>query len=425
MNVYFPTTCSQVETISAIKVNSFEAFHEPIFPAHSTTIAHHHFLQTIFDLSSNRGPQERKGFQNMGKKKTETERPDRLKGYLQKFFCQDIPDYNGLSLNQVPYYNAAEQIVDYLVVDFTPQQFEITHSLPKSGSDIVNNTSTFCYWFNPRYLFFLADLPGLDVSYHKNLCFKLNASTNIATNDFLLILSHIFDRVVLTKLSVDTPLRDTFHVFCDNLSVERLLSVNQQLAPFLEQVRTSQTPVLNIFESSYRRLLIRNEFQKVTTLFFQKVHMVVLHFQQMIVTGIRSDVVHKKRIHPNWTLLDNVVKNNFFDVPKPILAIAEDIDSLATEIHVVEMNPLVDFNVWKQKEEGNHQGATGGTDGSPGNTGPDPVGGSNHMSSLDVNTQSHPKKTLQLGDFMSWSQHNPVKESSQPISWADMCDEET
>lgn len=289
MEIVAMIQCPKVETLPEIRINNVTYSNNTYFLPHSNLAHLQAFLKEILELQS--------------------------KIKLEKYFLQKILEFTGREYSKMKYNNKIYRVINHL-----EKPFIVKKTLFQNGSSIFNNTSIFSSTFHRNNL---KDLISLE---DDHCVFKIGSTTSMASIEFLMLLSYLFDKVELGKTSDDTPFRDTFYVFCTDLDVTKKNNLSKFIQNDLKEIINTKTNIYSIFK---RCQLFNGQFGVFLYAirpFIVKIHIITVYYISELRTAIHTDKKIQARVNPIWTVLDTIVTSMNYSIA-PFAKELEDQDN--------------------------------------------------------------------------------------------------
>lgn len=116
---------------------------------------------------------------------------------------------------------------EFITFDYGHKGFFFNKEKFNKGSYIKN--ITFCYNNNNIFLKLLNIFLIKDIKKNNKFFIKLPSIVSIAVIDILKLLSYIFKKTIVIKALDDSFFKDSFHVFCDDVDVEKYNEIKKYI----------------------------------------------------------------------------------------------------------------------------------------------------------------------------------------------------
>lgn len=225
-----------------------------------------------------------------------------LKKDYFEYFSQNLLNKNeenivDLKKYLIKTYNLNENIIVY---DFSyNNNFFFDKSHFKKGSEVFN--ITYCYCNNYIKAEILKVFLLKKITSDTIFLIKLPSITSIAILEYLKILSYIFLRINLIKLVNDSMFKDSFHVICYKINIERYKIVYEKL----KHINTNN--LHNLYLKKIFHSINLDNYENLETSiknFSKLLFMNVFNFISYITKSIEKDKKIAQRQYENWKLLD-------------------------------------------------------------------------------------------------------------------------
>lgn len=225
------------------------------------------------------------------------------------YFCRKILEKKELDINtlaKIICNREKKNIENIKTFDFSHPDFFIQtqHQNFHKGSDLKN--VTFCYNNTEIYMNMLNIF--LEKKLHKDMIFliKLPSIINCVNIDILQILCYIFDNTILFKIIKDSFFKDSFHVICSNINLNKYETIQSQIKTQLQKkkIKNLNSHHLQLILPSKTTNTVSTFQQSLQEFSFQIINIILTYFFNLQST-LQKDISYASRNEQNWKYLDN------------------------------------------------------------------------------------------------------------------------
>lgn len=197
---------------------------------------------------------------------------------------------------------------DFITFNYGHEGFFFTNEKFNKGSYIKN--ITYCYNNNFIYLKLLNIFLLKDIKKENKLFIKLPSVVSIAVLDILKLLSYVFKKVIIFKAIDDSFFKDSFHVFCDEVVLERYNEIKLVL------IKDFKNKNFNFEKNMFLSKILNNNnnitlnFEKIIKKFSLSIEILIFVFLSTLKNLIIESTKNAFRDEKHWEDLNYY--NNFY-----------------------------------------------------------------------------------------------------------------